>query len=204
MSSPYGPPGGNGPQQWGQQPGPGFGPGTPSGGFPAQGQGAYAPGGQQYPGYGPTPGGQPFPGYGQPPGGYPQQPGFGPQLGYPGGVGQFGGTPPAGAPRKRSALPWILVGLVVVLGGLVAFLGFVTPGWFTTKVFDHAAVQNGVKQILTDEYGLEDVGEVSCPQNEKVEEGNTFECTATIKGEQKKVTITVKSKDGEYEVAKPR
>lgn len=35
MTSPYGPSGGNDPQQWGQQPQGGY-PGTPSGGFPAQ------------------------------------------------------------------------------------------------------------------------------------------------------------------------
>lgn len=105
MTSPYGPPGENNPQQWGQQPyGSGSGQGTPSGGFPAQGQQPGQPGqfGQQ-PGYGqPQPGqpqpGQPQPGYGQQPGQpgqYGQQPGYGqqpPPGAYPGQPGQPGDT----------------------------------------------------------------------------------------------------------------
>ncbi|WP_394620768.1 DUF4333 domain-containing protein [Lentzea sp. JNUCC 0626] len=68
MSSPYGPSGGNDPQQpWGQQPQPpqqpyggGFPPGTPSGGFPAQqpGQNPYGPPQPQQPGQQ-----QPYPGF---------------------------------------------------------------------------------------------------------------------------------------------
>ena len=93
------PPGQQGPQP-GQHPGPGPQPGQPGqpGGQPGQ-----FPGGQP----GQFPGGQPDqPGYGQPPGQQFGQP--------PGGFGQPPGYPPA---QKRSALPWILggVGLLVVI-----------------------------------------------------------------------------------------
>src|SRR5262245_20090037 len=82
MTSPYGPGGGNDPQQqWGQQPQQPYGgqphPGTPSGGFPAQGPQS---GGFPAQGYGQQPYGQPeqqqpYGGYGQQPyGGYGQQP----------------------------------------------------------------------------------------------------------------------------------
>ncbi|MCK2242917.1 MULTISPECIES: DUF4333 domain-containing protein [unclassified Crossiella] len=109
MTSPYGPPGENNPQQWGQQPyGSGYGQGTPSGGFPAAGQ----PPGQQpqpgQPGYGQQPGqpgqygqpqqqpgqfGQPQPGYGQQPGQQPGQPG---QYGQPQPGQQQPGQQPTG------------------------------------------------------------------------------------------------------------
>ncbi|HEX5401246.1 MAG TPA: DUF4333 domain-containing protein [Pseudonocardiaceae bacterium] len=113
MSSPYGPPGGNDPQGWGQQPAYGGQyPNPQSGGFPAQpggyGQQPQAPnsGGwpqqpQPQPGYGQQPpygqppqpqpgyGQQPMPGYGQQPD--QQYPGYGqqqPTQQYPGQFGQ--------------------------------------------------------------------------------------------------------------------
>ncbi|MDX3660798.1 DUF4333 domain-containing protein [Streptomyces sp. ID05-26A] len=108
MSSPYGPSGGNDPQQpWGQQPQPpqqpyggGFPPGTPSGGFPAQQPG------QQNP-YGPP---QPQPGQQQP------YPGFDPsqqqtqQYGVPGQQPQSNpyGTPaqdPYGQQTQQYGMP---------------------------------------------------------------------------------------------------
>ncbi|MFB9903482.1 DUF4333 domain-containing protein [Allokutzneria oryzae] len=109
MTSPYGPPGGNDPnqQQWGQQPyGGGYGQqGTPSGGFPQQPggpqQGQPVPGQQQPGGYDPNQGqfGQ-QPGYGQ----QPQQPGGFPPPGYPqqGQPGQFGqpGQQQGGYPQQ--------------------------------------------------------------------------------------------------------
>ncbi|HVK21413.1 MAG TPA: DUF4333 domain-containing protein [Actinokineospora sp.] len=210
MSSPYGPSGGNDPQQqWGQQPyGGGPTPGTPSGGFPAQ-PGGYPPpqnpygqpGGypqqpqqpqptQQYPtGGGYPPPQQPNP-YGQPPGGYPQQP-----------MGGYPGTP---AKKGSSAWIWILVTVAVLAVGAVGVLGFITPGWFNTKVFDQAAVEAGVKSILTDKYNIEKVESVTCPANQEVKKDLQFTCEAKIDGEVRKVNITVKTDtDGQYEVAPP-
>jgi hypothetical protein len=217
------PSGGTDPQQWGQQPhGSGHSPGTPSGGFPAQGggygqpgygqpgQGAYPQGGYGQPpaGYGQPDAGTPYGGYpGQAPyGGYGQQPGYGqpgqPYLGYaqPGG---FPGMPPAGKPKRSPAL-WIVLGVLAALVVVVAVLGFVTPGWFVKKVFDRAAVENGVKQILTTEYRIDGVGPVSCPSGQEVKQGATFTCTAQVGGKQKNITITVKSSAGEYEVGQPQ
>jgi Domain of unknown function (DUF4333) len=110
MTSPYGQPGGNDPQQWGQQPYSG----APSGGFPQQGAGGY---GQQSGGFG-DPSQQPqFGGFdpntGQQQGFGPQQPGaveanqqpgfgpqpqygFGPQQGVQGGFQQGFGQPGQG------------------------------------------------------------------------------------------------------------
>ena len=110
MTSPYGPSGGNDPQQWGQQPQGGY-PGTPSGGFPAQPQ---QPWGGQQPQQ-PNPYGQPQqpqpgqyqqpnpygqqPAYPQQPQQQPQQPGFNP-YGQPAQqTAQWGQQPAPGQPQ---------------------------------------------------------------------------------------------------------
>jgi hypothetical protein len=213
MSSPYGPPGGNDPQGWGQQQpqqpyGPGPNPGTPSGGFPAQ-----QPGYGQQPQYGGYPQ-QQQPGYGQPQdqppsGGFPQQqqpygqqyPGYGQQPGqqpYPG-YGQYGQQPPP-QPKKSNAMIWIIVVVVVLVLAAVGVLGFVTPGFFNKKVLDQAAVQQGVVKILKERYN-EDATDVQCPADQEVKVGTTFDCTLKVGGDSRKVTITVKSEDkAEYEV----
>ncbi|MGQ0839011.1 DUF4333 domain-containing protein [Actinokineospora sp.] len=217
MSSPYGPSGGQDPQQpWGQQPyGAGPPQGTPSGGFPAQG--GYPPPPQ-------SPYGQPDPtqqygGYGQPPqqpqptqqypaGGYQQapygQPDPSQQQQY-GGYGQPGGYPGVPPREKKGGGTWIwvLVVVIVLIAGAVAVLGFVTPGWFNKKVFDQQAVETGVKSILTDKYNVEGVESVSCPADQEVKKDRQFSCTATIAGEQRTVNITVRNDTGEYEVAPP-
>lgn len=194
--SPYGQPG-----QYGAQPGygqpaygqpgqqPGYGQQTPPGGHPGQ-QGF--PG--QQPGYG-QPGGQP---------GYPGQPN---QPGQPGAQWQQYQQSPYGQPpaqKKKSALPWILlvVGIVVIAGAVVGLLA--ATGALGRTTFDNVAVQDGVKKILTEDYKIENVGAVSCPAGQEVSTGGTFTCTANIDGQDRQVTITIKSDDGEYEVGQPR
>ncbi|HEV7652996.1 MAG TPA: DUF4333 domain-containing protein [Actinophytocola sp.] len=215
MSSPYGPPGGNDPQQWGQQPyGGGPTPGTPSGGFPAQqqpGQGYGQPQQPQQPYGQPDPSQQPYGGYGQPqptqqyPYGQQQQPygAYGQQPGYP-------GQSPYGPPPKKggSAWIWIIVVIVVLAAGAFGVLGFVTPGFLTKKVFDEAALEgdNGVKKILVENYNepADDISKVDCPADQEVKQGATFECTVTISDEQQTVKITVVNDDGQYEVSTPQ
>jgi hypothetical protein len=213
MTSPYGPPGGNDPQQqWGQQPyGGGPTPGTPSGGMPAQGGYPQQPGQPQpqapYGGYGQQP--QPTQQYGQPsPYGQPQQPSpYGPPSGefqspyqHP-----YQQQPP---PKKGGA--WIWIVMVVVVLGVAAFLvlGLVTPGFLTKKVFDQSALQGeeGVKKILVNDYKVENIESVTCPADQEVKQGNKFECKVKTGGEDPKeltVQITVTSDDGQYQVALP-
>ena len=200
MTSPYGPPGGNDPQQqWGQQPygGPTPGAPSPSGGVPMQpgyGQPAYGqpdPSQQPYGGYGQQPPAQQYP-YGQ------QQPyGYGQQPGYP-----------YGPPQKRGgAWIWVVVVVVVLAAGAFGVLGFVTPGFLTKKVFDEAALEgdSGVKKILVENYNekKEDISKVDCPADQEVKQGNTFECKVTIGDEEQTVKITVVNNDGQYEVSTP-
>ena len=209
MTSPYGPPGGNDPQQqWGQQPyGGGPTPGTPSGGMPAQGGYPQQPGQQPYGGYGQQP--QPTHQYGQPPQ-YGQQP----QYGQP--SGDFA-NPYQQNPYQQQQQPkkgggaWIWVTMVVVVLAAAAFLvlGLVTPGFLNTKVFDQAALQgdDGVKKILVDDYKVDNIESVSCPADQEVKQGNKFDCTVKTGGDDAKeltVTITVTNEENaEYQVALP-
>jgi hypothetical protein len=214
MTSPYGPPGGNDPQQqWGQQPyGGGPASGTPSGGFPAQGGGAYGqPGqpGQQPPQYGE----QPYGGYGQQqptqqyPYGQQQQPAYGQQG------TQYGQQPQYGQyqqePKKGgNTWLWVVVVVVVLAAAAFAVLGFVTPGFLNKKVFDESALEgeNGVQKILVDDYKMENIEGVDCPADQEVKQGVTFTCTVTQGGEdggELDVAITVTNDDGEYQVALP-
>ena len=218
MTSPYGPGGGQDPQQpWGQQPQQPYGgqpqPGTPSGGFPAQGPpsgGFPAQGyGQQQPYGQPEP--PPYGGYGQQPyGGYGQQPTqqqpYAPYGQQPGG---YPGAPPA--KKKSNTWIWIVVAVVVLAAGAVAILGFVTPGFFNKKVFDQTALEgdNGVKKVLISSYGVtkDQIQSVTCPSNEEVKQGNKFSCTVKLGGDTPKelvVDITVRNDSGEYEVGNPR
>jgi hypothetical protein len=212
MTSPYGPPGGNDPQQqWGQQPyGGAPAPGTPSGGMPAQGGYPQQPGQPQAPygGYGQQP--QPTQQYGQP------QPQYGqpqPQYGQPP-SGEF--PSPYQHPYQQQPQPkkgggaWIWIAMVVVVLGVAAFLvlGLVTPGFLNTKVFDQAALQGdeGVKKVLVNDYKVENIESVSCPADQEVKQGNKFQCTVKQGGDDPKdltVQITVTSDDGEYQVALP-
>lgn len=212
MTSPYGPPGGNDPQQqWGQQPyGGGPTPGTPSGGMPAQGGYPQQPGQPQ----------APYGGYGQ----QPQQPQptqqYGqPQYGQPSPYGQqpsgefqspYQQHPYQQMPPKKSGGAWIWVTMVGVVLVVAAFLvlGLVTPGFLNTKVFDQSALQGeeGVKKILVNDYKVPNIESVSCPADQEVKQGNKFECTVKVGGEDPKdltVQITVTSDDGQYQVALP-
>jgi hypothetical protein len=64
-------------------------------------------------------------------------------------------------------------------------------------------VQKGVVSILKDEYKIPDVESAACTGEHQVKVGATFECTAQVGGNEKKVKITVKTADGEYEVGQP-
>lgn len=208
-------------------------PNSPAGGFPQPGygqqpypqQGGYPqpePGYRQQPpqpqpGYGeqPMPPGygqpdpQQYPGYGQtqqqqyPPYGQQQQ-----QQPYPG--YQTGGFAVAEKPgRSHTGLLWTVLIIAVVVLAVVAVLGFAwapRPGgqpFFVSKVLSQGAVQDGVKHILQDVYKI-NVGTVSCPQTMDVVVGNTYTCQATVSGQSKQVLITVKTSDGQYEVAEPK
>ena len=180
-------------QQWGQQ-------GQQTPGQPQQGQPQWG----QQPGQGQTPGQQ----WGQQPGqgqqwGQPQQgqPQWGQQPGQ-----QWGSTGAsqwnAGAPQQKSKTG-LIVGLavagLVVIGaiiGAVLLLG-------GNDTLDPEAAQAGVEKVLTESYGATDVSDVQCPDGEEVKAGNSFECTLTVDGQFRSVTVTFTDDEGTYEVSRP-
>jgi hypothetical protein len=175
------------------------------------GQGQYGQPGQPPYGqasYGQQQAGQQSPWAGQQ-GGWAQQPGAAQQP-----TQQWGGRPDGqqpwapGASQEapggggKSRLPMIIGAAAVVVLALVGVLGFVSPGFFNTRVLDANAVQSGVQQVLSQDYDLE-VQTVTCPQGQEVVPDATFECTAVVDGDQVTVPIKITSVDGNYEVGRP-
>lgn len=101
---------------------------------------------------------------------------------------------------RRRLLVAIVTALAVVL---LVVLGFVSPGWFVTRVFDAGAVQAGVAKVLADDYATDGVADVRCPQNVQVKTGATFTCDATIDGDPVTIPITVTDDRGAYQVGRP-
>lgn len=203
MSTPYG---GNNPGQWGQQP-----PANPaSGGFAQPGGYGQQPAFGQQPGYG-----QPYgaPQYGQQPApnpydqsnpygqqnAYGQQPAFGQQPGQ-----SYGAPPPGGeqSGKKSGKGLWIGIVVTVVLLAAAGVVLFWKPGLLNSTVFDQERMESDIQRVLQDSYGLS-VESVSCPADQKVEEGHTFTCDATVDGQQQSVKITVVSDEGRYTVDRP-
>ncbi|MBM0232299.1 DUF4333 domain-containing protein [Micromonospora sp. STR1_7] len=115
-------------------------------------------------------------------------------------------APGAGAERRRRISPKLVAGLagpVVALVALVAVLGLVWPGFLNRKVFDTAALQQGVLTVLRDDYQL-DANNVACPTGQSVTVGSRFSCSAQVAGLPKTVSVTVKSPDGRFEVGRPQ
>jgi hypothetical protein len=147
--------------------------------------------------------GGPDPAAGRTAGPYGDEPQYGWQPQYEPSFNQNYPTRPRRSARQRGRqrlLVAIVAALVVVM---VLVLGFVTPGWFVTRVFDAAAVQAGVAEVLTDDYATDGVADVRCPQNVQVSAGATFTCDATIDGDPVTVPITVTDDQGAYQVGRP-
>lgn len=131
------------------------------------------------------------PGHGQP------QYGGGFQPAQYGGLGAF-----AAEPAKKPKKPLLIAGavvLVLALGGGTAWL----LGAFRGDVLEQQSLQDGVVQVLNENYGEPDVKNAQCPANEAAVNGTTFDCTVTIGGQQKKVTVRVLNDRPEYEVGAP-
>ncbi len=139
----------------------------------------------------------------------PSQPQYGPgQAGqrWPGHAGPGGGEPGFTVPPRQRRSPWLWI--LGVAGALVVVVvlatGFVAPGFFLRTTFEAQAVQQGVRQTLEGAYGISGVESVTCPSGQRVEPETMFDCEATVAGSTLTVTITVKDRDGAYEVGHPR
>jgi Domain of unknown function (DUF4333) len=173
----------------------------PQQGYPAQayGQPEYQQPGYQQPGYQ-----QPYqqPGYQQP--GY-QQPGY-QQPGYAQPAYQ---QPSYGQPTQSYASPepstqsqtksrshkglWSLLIVIVVIAAAVVALFALKPSPLFKKVLDHTSVEQTIQNQSKN--GSGDYTSVSCPSNEKVKSGTTFECTASGN---KRISVTITDSKGDY------
>lgn len=102
---------------------------------------------------------------------------------------------------KGKPVVWVVLGVVVV--AVIAVVGLGLSGVFGSKTLDQAAAQKGVEQIVTQSYGARSVSDVSCPSGQEVAEGNSFQCSLTVDGTPKKVTVTFTDNDGKYSVSRP-
>lgn len=131
---------------------------------------------------------------------------------------QFGGQPPYGgqfgggdqfsamaAPSGKKGLRTLLLiggGVAVLIAAILLITAFIAPGW-APKTISQSAVQDGVKKVLTEDYQATEVSDVQCPSGQRVEQGQSFSCTATVGGQQQTVTVTFLDDDGKYEVSRP-
>ena len=187
---------------------------TPPADYPRYQQPAEQPYPQQYPpaapGYGqPAPGQYPQPGQYAQPGQY-GQPGQPAQYGQPGQYPQQYPTYEQPAKKRPSALiVGIIAAVALVLVAIVLVTGFWAPGFFVTTKLDVNKAQSGVQQVLTDEtngYGAKNVKDVKCNNgtDPTVKKGATFDCSVSIDGAPKHVTVTFQDSKGTYEVGRPQ
>ncbi|MEU4253974.1 DUF4333 domain-containing protein [Amycolatopsis sp. NPDC026612] len=185
------------PGQWQQQPGPATGSYTgqwtqaPQPGTTGSFSGPWQPPAQ------PAPQQPMTPGRGQ----QQQQPQYGGgfQPAQYGGLGAFAVEP---AKKPKSKKPLLIAGaavLVLALGTGAAWL----LGAFRGDVLEQQSLQDGVVKVLNENYGEPDVKNAQCPANEAAQNGTTFDCTVTIGGRPKKVTVRVLNDRPEYEVGAP-
>lgn len=200
---------------------------------PQPGYGSAVPYGQPQPGYGqyPPAGYEQAPQYGQQPGygGYQQQPYQAPaqpsaqqayaQQAYAQQTQQsyqpqtFGQVPDGSGQQAKKSHAGAIVGIVLVLlvVAAAAVVLFVKPGYLNKTVFDQTALQEGVQSILTNSptddpagYGLDGVGDVTCPSDVEVKAGASFSCTVDQNGDEKTVKISIVDDAGTYKVGIPK
>ncbi|MDN5757727.1 MAG: DUF4333 domain-containing protein [Tomitella sp.] len=185
--------------------------------YPQQSQNAYS----EYPpqtvqGYPPQPGFGTHPGYRQP---YPPHQGYGPygnptaygdQAAY-GNPSPYGDQPqqwaqpqdPAAGGHRAGPIIAGVAGLVVAVIAVFLVLGFVWPKFLVTSVLDTQAAETSIGNVLSDDFRIDGVGQVSCPDHIDVESGSSFVCNAVIAGQATSVTSTFTDDSGTYLVAQP-
>ena len=149
--------------------------------------------------------------YGQPDysqgGQYGQQPGqYGQPAQYPGQPAPYSQPGPK---RSKGMIYGIVGGIAALFLVVIGILGFVVPGFFVSTELDVNKANSGVQSILTDEtngYGAKNVKDVRCNNgaNPQVKKGGTFDCTVSIDGAAKRVTVTFQDDKGTYEVGRPQ
>jgi hypothetical protein len=76
------------------------------------------------------------------------------------------------------------------------------PGGTRQKVLDQSALEDRVGTVLHDHYKLE-YQSLSCPDDQPVRVGRSFDCSVEVGGNPQEVTVTVTNADGQYNVGLP-
>lgn len=102
------------------------------------------------------------------------------------------------------------IGLVVIAVLMVVVVGvLLVSANQDTKKIAVAGVDREVQQILVDRitgYGSNDIKNVKCNdgQDPTVKKGGTFTCDVSVRGQQRKLTVTFQDNDGSYWVGLPQ
>ena len=113
-------------------------------------------------------------------------------------------------PPKQSRRALLLSGGAVAAVGAAVAIGIVLAGTKTpAAVLDVTDAQRGVELVLRDPvegYGLSDIGPVLCNdgRNPAVEQGTGFECTVSVDGVQRQVSVVFQDDQATYAVDRPR
>lgn len=111
------------------------------------------------------------------------------------------------SPPSQGISPgWSLgvAGLVIAAGAVALFVTWaMSHHLVATKHLDAAQVTAGVTKVLVSSYGITDVQDLSCPSGQPSIAGTTFDCTAKIENQNRKITVKVTSDNGTYEVGRP-
>ena len=73
----------------------------------------------------------------------------------------------------------------------------------TVRVIDATVVESDVRTTLSDAYGIQGVGVVTCPTGLPAAAGATFTCTTVIDGMTLTVPVRITTTEGDYEVGRP-
>lgn len=73
----------------------------------------------------------------------------------------------------------------------------------TVRFFDAERMNADVRRVVTRDYGLRRVQDVTCPRNEPVEVDASFVCSVELADGEREVTITVETGQGRYRVGAP-
>jgi hypothetical protein len=78
------------------------------------------------------------------------------------------------------------------------------PSSAATGTLDQNSAEDGVRKVVTQNYGASNVSNVHCPQQIPVVDGTSVDCSLTVDGADKLVTLTFIGSDGDYEVSLPK
>lgn len=123
------------------------------------------------------------------------------QQGHPQQAGH--GTPGAHPGRRRGRTTTVVVTALVTAAVSVTATLLATGALTGPSVLERDALQDGVTGILTDEFALSDVDDVTCPDGVEAVAGAEFECSFSSGGEDLSVPVEVLNDAGQYRVGGP-